>query len=765
MNLRRSVPLAALAAGLLAACPARAAAPLASPDTLSHVVTVAPVEVSTSRADERAPVAQATLGRAALQHGDWGQDTPMLLAQLPGAYAYSDAGNGIGYSYLSIRGFPQERISVLVDGVPLNDPETHQVWWIDHPDLMSSTQQVQVQRGVGSALYGAAALGGTVDITTGPASAEPHFRTEVSGGSYATRRVLLEGESGVTPSGWSLYGRYARVQSDGYRDQSWSKLWSYDFSARHTSGTQAWTMNLFGGPENLHLAYVGIPYLNENDQLVSLLGSGSRTYNPLTYPGEQDHFFEPHYELLHDWTPRHGLTVSQTLFYFDGTGYYDESRTAQNLSDYRLAPWSTTDTTLVDPSYYERDSTGALVRDAQGRAIVNKADLVRHREISDRHFGWVPRARFEQSHGAFTLGGELRFHDGHHVGTVISGDGLPPGTSPGVAYYDFHPRTLAAGLFGREEWDATPAVRVTADLAWRHQGYTMEGDFFDHVAFTQTYDFALPRLAVTWTASPSLSAFASLAYASREPALSDLYDGEGVGNAALIRNGRPLVTPEHVTDAELGATWRARDASVTANLFRMDFRDEIVDAGQYDTDLNEPITGNAPQSIHQGAELSAAWTLPAGPARLRLDGNTTLCDNHFVRYTEHWGPDPSDDVVDDGKPLGFFPATMARGRATLEWSAFTLGADASHTGRIYVDNTGTDANSIPPHTVLDAEVGAHRRIGAQKVEATLRVLNATNLEYATGGWVDVDPADPNRLVPWLTPAATRNWIASVRVEW
>ncbi len=761
----RPSPVAlALAALVLAPFPVRAEQ--ASTDTLSRVVTMPPVEVSTSRVSDRSPVAHTTVGRAALQRADWGQDTPMLLAQLPGAYAYSDAGNGIGYSYLSVRGFPQRRISVLVDGVPLNDPETHEVWWIDHPDLLSSTQQVQLQRGVGSALYGAAALGGTVDIQTGPASPDPHFRAEFSGGSYATRRLVLEGESGVTPNGWSLYGRYARIETDGYRQQSWSKLWSYDFSARHVDANQSWTFNLFGGPENTHLAYVGIPYLNEDDHLVSLLGPGTRTYNPITFPGEQDHYFEPHYELLHDWAPRPGLAISQTLFYFDGSGYYDEQRSGQNLADYRIAPWATTDTTAFAPSYYQRDpNTGFLVRDAQGRAIVVAADLVRHREVTNRHYGWVPRARFTQRRGAFTLGGELRFHDGHHVGTVLSGSGLPPGTPPGIEYYDFHPRTLAAGVFAREEWDWTRALRVTADLAWRHSGYDFRDDRFDHVSFTQTYDFALPRLALAWTASPSLAAFASVAYASREPALTDLYEGEAVGSAELIRNGRPLVQPEHVTDAELGGTWRSGGAGVTVNLFRMDFRDELVSAGQYDTDLNEPITGNAARSIHQGAELAGTLAIPAGVARVELHANATVSDNHFVRYTEHWGPTSADDVNYDGKALGFFPATMVNGGGRLAWRGLTAGLDAAYTGRIYVDNSETKANSIPPHTVLDAQVGASRTVGAQRVEATLRVLNLLDREYATGGWVDYDPTTPGNWVPWLTPAAKRNWIASLRMDW
>src|SRR5262249_41386733 len=158
-----------------------------------RVVTLPEVVVSTARTNPRSPFARGTLTREELTTRNWGQDVPMALATLPGAYAYSDAGNGIGYSYLSVRGFPQRRISVLIDGVPLNDPESHEVYWIDHPDLLASTSEVQVQRGVGAALYGAASLGGTVSVETAPFSDAPGVTALTSYGTFETRRLMVEG--------------------------------------------------------------------------------------------------------------------------------------------------------------------------------------------------------------------------------------------------------------------------------------------------------------------------------------------------------------------------------------------------------------------------------------------------------------------------------------------------------------------------------------------------------------------------------------------
>ena len=220
-------------------------------DTLRKIVPMPAVEVSTTRVGDRAPLARSVLGRADLRERNWGQDTPMVLATLPGAYAYSDAGNGIGYSYLTIRGFPQRRISVLIDGVPLNDPESHEVYWIDHPDLLASSAEAQVQRGVGSALYGAASVGGSVDLETAPFSELPQVSTSLTYGSFETKRLMVEGNSGRLEGGWNLYGRYSRIETFGYREQSWSKLWSYALSARRALGNQSFRINLFGGPLGL----------------------------------------------------------------------------------------------------------------------------------------------------------------------------------------------------------------------------------------------------------------------------------------------------------------------------------------------------------------------------------------------------------------------------------------------------------------------------------------------------------------------------------
>ncbi len=761
------IPLVLLITAL--AAPAAYSQP-ASNDTLERIVDLPEVVVSTARAGERVPIARTTLSRAELRERNWGQDTPMALASLPGAYAYSDAGNGIGYSYLSIRGFPQRRISVLVNGVPLNDPESHEVYWIDHPDLLASTAEVQVQRGVGSALYGAASLGGSVNIETSPFTEAPATVASVSVGSYDTRRLMLETSSGRLAGDWNFYGRYSRIETNGYRDASFSKLWSYALSARKLAGAHSMRVNLYGGPEETHLAYLGVPRSTLDGALTGD-AQRDRRFNPITYDNERDHFFEPHYELIHSWTPGERWAFTQTLFWSDGNGYYDEQRFGRNLSDYRLSPWFTADTLAHPDDYYTHDVDGAPIRDAQGRKQLERFDLVRRRTVENRHYGWVPRLRVEHSGGALTVGGELRAHDGRHFGELISGDGLPPGTAPGHAYYDYYPRTLAGGLFAREEWSLHPTLLATADLGWRHQGYQMRGDRFDGIRFDQTYDFATPRVGLTWTPRPNVTTFAAWSHARREPAFRDLYDAEGAGSVPLyayrdLANNvyrDPLVRPEKVQDYELGAAWRGRVASATANLFRMDFRDELVYAGQFNTDLGYPILGNAARSVHQGVELAARLERRVRYVALTLDANTSLSDHHFVEYRERYGSTPADEVSYDGNALGFFPAVLGNLSGRLAWNGIRLGADTRYIGRIYLDQTESRAASIAPHTIVDANAAFGTRIAGSGVEFSLRVFNLLDREYETGGYMDYD-ADGS-LSPRFIPGATRSVLAQVRVEW
>ena len=350
----------------------------------------------------QAPGAFTDVSRATIVRDHVGQDLPMLLgANVPGTYAYSDAGNGIGYSYLKIRGFGQRRIGVTINGIPLNDPESREVYWIDHPDLAVSAQSIQVQRGVGSSVYGTTALGGSVDVETIPFRNDREFVLEAGGGSFDTRRFSLQAASGLLDGTWSLNTRLSRILTDGYREQSGSDLWSYFAGVTRVGKSAVTRLNLYGGPEQTHLSYLGVPrpYL---DGAVTGDADQDRRFNPLTYAGRAR-------PLL-----RAALRAAARL-----EGLADASRCRTRCSTSRA-----------------RATTTSSARSATSRdygypdSIVT--DIVRRRNVKNLQVGWVPRARWAPG-GAWSFEGglDLRYHEGEHWGELLWAATQPPAATPG----------------------------------------------------------------------------------------------------------------------------------------------------------------------------------------------------------------------------------------------------------------------------------------------------------------------------------------------
>ena len=757
------------------------------------------IEVTTTRATERrSAVAFTDLSRDEIGAKYWAQDVPMLLAETPSVYAYSDAGNGVGYSYVKIRGFSQRRVAVTINGIPLNDPQSHEVYWVDHPDLLASTEDLQVQRGVGSALYGASAVGGSINLETVAFPEERRISVETGAGSYGTTRFATEYQSGLLENRYALAARYSRIVSEGYRDQSWSRLWSYYVSAGRRDSWITTRVNMYGGPERLHLAYYAVDrsYL---DGRITGDASEDRRFNPLEWRNETDNYFEPHYELIQDVkiSPRASLTSS--AFYFPGSGYYDDFPYGpQTFASRHLPDFESDSDSLYPASYYATDSLGVPVAQPNGRFLVTGSDMTQRLWVRNRHYGWIPRARIAHGGGELTVGGEWRESDGRHWGELTWAQALPPGTTPNYVMYDYTGRVSVWSAFAQESYLLRPDLRLTGSLQYRRVRYAVGDDRYNGYDFHLDYDSwddpgkwsfvrlpLNPRIGLNWNATGRVNAFGSFAHVVSEPILSEIYRADDPTSVPLFRRidvarhiyEDPLIRPERLNDYEAGVGYRSGGARAKLTGFLLDFRNEIVPSGAIDP-FGVPITGNAGRSSHLGVELEGAVRHRSG---LELSGNVSLSRNRFDEYKEFVYDYTAGAIVDTldhgGNTIALFPAWMANITAGYRRGGVRAGLTLVETGKQYLDNTqdnrqdpalraapGYQKKLIPEHAVLNADLSLDLTtllrssfLDARRVALDLRVLNLTDLRYETSGYVYAE-------VPYFYPAAGRNAFVSLKAE-
>jgi iron complex outermembrane receptor protein len=705
----------------------------------------AEVEVTGLRAEAgMTPVTVTNVEREEIEEQYWAQDVPIFLSTVPGFYAYNDSGNGIGYSYFFLRGFDMRRTAVSLNGVPLNDAHSHGLFFIDLADFLSTTDNIQVQRGVGTTLYGGSAIGGSIDLQTGMPATERSLRLVTLGGSYGTSRVTLAYDTGLVNDQWAATFRYSKVSSDGYRDQSWVEMWNYFGSVVRYGAKTTLRINLFGGPEETHLAYEGIPraYL---DGEITGDARRDRRYNPLEYPGETDEFFQPHYQLIHSWQVSDDLVFQNTLFYFTGDGAFNQFKQDRWFPEYGLEPFP-----------------------GPGGELIDTTDLVRRREVDEWDGGWIPNLEWRHGGGRGSLqaGAAIRLHSGRHFGTVTWAQDYPPDLPPDHHYYDYQLDKTTIQPFVQENWRFNEKWNLLAGLTWTSHEYSMLNDKINDVAFDVSYSYLLPRLGVTFHPNQRWSLYGNVSRGGREPAFRDIYDPQSYWTPPPQD-----LDPEELTDFEIGTSYRWKTGAATLNFYYLDFDNAIVWAGGLDNN-GDPVTANGAVTEHKGVELDTQWAPLA-----RWSGQLSLAwaDNSIVDFVEYgYGG----EVIDhSGNSLPVSPEWTAN--LTVRGGAGPVDGflQVRFVDEFFLDNTedmrkfpeiGQDPDYIhrvnPSYTVLDLglDVDLGRTlaelISARRISLQARINNLTDELYTTFGYFDgYEPV-------WI-PAATRNGYLGLTFDW
>ncbi len=688
------------------------------------------INIVATRATRRiSPVTFSSLDRQEISARHTVQDIPELLSELPSTTFYSESGTGLGYSYLSIRGFGQRRISVMINGVPQNDPEDHNVYWVDFPDFLSNVQDIQVQRGAGNAFYGPAAIGGSINIISNYFSPQRQIKASVGYGSFNTRKYSLAYNSGLLFNKFVFYSRFSRIQTDGYRENAWIDFKSYFLGLAYYTAHSSLRLQFYGGPIADALTYTGIPKeYNSNSTLRrknfnwwDYADDGKTVYFSERRKDEIENFNQPHWELLHEYRINDKATLNNTLFYIKGYGFFDYD-----------GSWGTPEYFRLTPQYgYQVDS---IPSDALIRAYVDNNQV-----------GWLPQFIYKSRLGELVLGAELRMHRSLHWGRLQKGTGLPPDVvgSNGRHYYQYRGAKDIASLYFHQTSQIWPKLSLMSDLQYAYKKYRLYDEKFIGNDFSIPYHFLNPRTGLSYQLNEHMDAYANLSFTQREPRLKNFYDAAEASSPkswgyvvpqfelnpdSTYNFNKPLVKPETLTDFEFGWAYHTPDFRLNINYYYMDFHNEIVKSGQLDR-FGQPITGNAPRTLHQGIEVSGQWQINS---HWQLAANATYGKNRLVKYKVYDWSGQATDL--SGNPIAGFPDVLSNLRLTYSWRKIYASLNGHYQGAFYTDNFKNETHKVDAFHVFNLDLRYQMaQLANVKINAKLHVANLLNKKYLSHG--------------------------------
>lgn len=704
------LPAAASAlAGCMAVLPAVARE---SSDTLS--VNLRQVDIVANRATEKTPVAFTNVTKKELTAANDGRDIPYLLQSTPSVVTTSDAGAGMGYTSIRVRGTDGSRINVTANGIPINDAESHRVYWVNMPDLASSLRDVQVQRGAGTSTNGAGAFGASINMATDAPSTEPYAELSGAYGMYNTNRETLRVGSGLLGGHWSFDARISHMGSDGYIERATSQLWSYFGQAAYRNTNTHLRLLAFGGKEETYMAW---DYASKED-----MEKYGRRYNPCGeytdsegktayYPDQKDNFIQHHFQLLLAQRLGDYFRLNAALHYTKDRGYYNQYKTGRELVEYGLQP------------FYDAD--GNLVR---------KSDLIRLKYNYNGFGGGLVNINYSRDRWDITLGGAVNQFRGHHFGQVSWVRNYMGPIDPLQEYYDNVGRKFDSNAFLRANCDIMPFLSAFVDLQYRHIHYTIDGvsDNFDYttdalqlLGVNRRWDFFNPKVGVNFTRGDH-RAFASWSVAHKEPTRDNFTDGD------------PSHAPqaERLFDYELGYAFNRPLFSVGVNLYYMDYKDQLVLTGQL-SDTGNALSVNVPSSYRMGVEFQGALR----PVKwFDWELNATLSRNRIKDFTEYLYLDgwdtPAMAVYHGDTPISFSPGFIFNNAFNFRYRGFSASLKSQYVGKQYMDNSRSDECALDPYFTTDLHLAYDFRNlhGIKNLRLGFSVYNLFNEDYFNNGY-------------------------------
>jgi iron complex outermembrane recepter protein len=704
------------------------------------------VYVSTTRANASTPTTFTNLDKEAIQAANFGQDLPYLLEGTPSTVVSSDAGAGVGYTGIRIRGVDPTRTNVTINGIPINDAESHGVFWVNMPDLASSVENIQVQRGVGTSSNGGAAFGSSINIKSDAIQRNPYGEFDNSIGSFNTRRNTIKAGTGLMKNGFSMDARLSNIQSNGYIDRASSNLSSVFLAVTWVGKNSMLKATSFSGVERTYQAWYGTPeavikgddaakneYADRNwltdSQRQNLLTSG-RTYNFYEYANEVDNYQQDHSQLhfTHTFSPK--LNMMMALHYTRGRGYYEQFREQDELSRYGLLPV------------------------IMGGDTITNSDIIRRRWLDNHFYGTVFNVNYSNLKGLnITTGGGINAYDGDHFGEIIWAQ-YASNSSIYDEYYRNNAFKLDANIYAKATYEYKKFTGFL-DAQFRYIDYTFLGIDDVSNAITDleqrvTYPFFNPKGGFMYKVNDKNVLYASYSIAHREPVRAD------------FRENTPENRPKHeqLRNLEAGHKLSMKKFFLNSNVFWMDYSNQLILTGQIN-DVGGYTRTNVDKSYRLGLELETGYRITK---KLNVSANAMLAQNkvkEFVEYIDNYDTYIQEEIVHKNTDLAFSPNVIVGMGLNYEpVNNLRFNLLLKHVGKQFLDNTSDDSRSLNAYSFGNISAFyTFNDVWFKEIQLGLLVNNFWNTMYENNGYTFSYIYD-SRLITenFYYPQAGRNFL-------
>lgn len=662
------------------------------------------VNITATRVDSKNGSAFTNISKDEIRSGNLGQDIPYLINNQPSVVVTSDAGTGIGYSGIRLRGNDATRLNVTLNGIPVNDAESHQVYWVDLPDLASSIDNIQLQRGLGSSSNGAGAFGGSLNIQTTSFSGKPYGQVNSSAGSFNTFKNTVSFGSGMISNHFTIDGRLSAIKSDGYIDRATSDLKSLYLSAGYYQQKQSLRFILISGNEKTYQAWYGVTkeQMDEN-----------RTYNPAGeyydssgnkhyYENQTDNYRQDYYQLLYSRTLSPKLNANVALYYTKGKGYYEEFNNMDDLSNYSLGPVVIGDSTI------------------------SNADVILRKWLDNDFYGGTWSFNYENKKLNINLGGGANHYNGLHYNEVISA-GVFQTTSYPFEYYRDEASKNDVNVFLRTSYNVNAKLNATLDLQERMVDYTFDGLNADYSSGNQkiSLNFFNPKISFSYLPETHHRVYLYAGIGHKEPVRDDY--------RAATAAHRP--EPEEMTDIEGGYEFKQEKINASVNMYYMNYASQLILTGKIN-DVGEYIRESVKNSHRTGIEVQLSYNF-CKEANLRI--NATFSENKIDKYTEFV------DNYDDGtqqsntytnSDIAFSPSIISGGELNITLCKYaSLQVNEKYVGKQFLDNTSSELRQLDAYFLTGLRANCSIPVkGLRKLELSFQVNNLLDQAYISNGY-------------------------------